>query len=194
MEEIIIDKQKKPLNIKFSRLDFENIPNVLKEIESDCKIYYHDEMNKKIFLAKYVKNILHNINLENHLEEFIKDKPIGDYTVEYNNDSKKMYNKIYENTLDIQHHFDEKIIEEKDYHFFYNKQMLVHRDYIWKKLRSLNIINNQNVIGYFVLSDFDIFFDIKQGDLLLFDASQYHYMQRNNKKSAENYRLALNMI
>ena len=192
--EIIVDKKNKPFNLKFAKFDFNDIPNQLKEIESDCKIYYHDDNNEKIFLAKYVKNVLHNPNLVKHLEEFIKGKPIGTYNVDHNHDSKLMYNTIYENTLDIQKYFDEDIKEESDYHFFYNSQMSVHRDYRYKQLRSLNVMCNSNVIGYFVLSDFDIYFDIKQGDLLLFDASQYHYMQRTNNKSAENYRLAINMI
>ena len=195
MKEITIELKRKPFDVRFSRLEFEEIPKKLIEIDEDCIIYFYDNEEKLLkFLAKYVKNILHNPKVEEYLSDFIKNKPYGTYTVEYDNDSKEMYNTIYKNTLDIRHHFDEEIEDNDDYHFFYNKQMLVHRDYRYKQLRSLNIVSSPNVIGYFVLSDFDIYFDIKQGDLLLFDASQYHYMQRTNNKSEENYRLAINMI
>lgn len=195
MKEIIIEFKQKPFDVKFLRLEFEDIPKKLIEINEDCMIYYYDNEEKLLkFIAKYVKGVLHNSKVEECLSEYIKNRPYGTYTVDYDNDSKEMYNKIYENTLDIQHHFDEKIEKHDEYHFFYNKQMLVHRDYRYKQLRSLNIVCSPNVIGYFVLSDFDIYFDIKQGDLLLFDASQYHYMQRTNNKSEENYRLAINMI
>lgn len=192
MQEKIVVKSKNKNHIDTET--FENIPQTLEEITHDSKIYYMNDKGEKVFLAKYIKNVLHDPIVEEELVHFIKDKEYGTYEYKHNERTLLMFNKIYELTCDIRDEFNHSIDETEEFHFFYNKQMLIHRDYRYKQLRSLNIIKGSNVIGYFVFSDFNIYINMEQGDLLLFDASQYHYMQRTKNKSEANYRIAINMI
>ena len=173
---------------------FENVPQSLEEITSDYKIYYMNDKGEKIFLAKYIQNVLRDPIVEEQLVHFIKDKEYGTYDYKHNDHTTRMFDKIYELSIDILHEFNHSIEKTEVFHFFYNKQMLIHRDLKYKQLRSLNVIKGSDVICYFVFSDFNIYINMEQGDLLLFDASQYHYMQRTKNKSETNYRLAINMI
>lgn len=194
MSHVVVSMNKKRNLI--NRLTFEEIPLKLQRIESDCSIYYLDAAGERVFLAKYIKSALSDTDhVERRVLERIKGQPYGTYELQHDPESERLFRTITDHAHDIKHHFDESDLQmHQTFHFFYNKQMLVHRDTRFKHLRSLNVFKSSNVEGYFVFNDFDVYLDIQPNDLLLFDASQYHYMQRTNNKSEQNYRIAMNMI
>ena len=139
-------------------------------------------------LGRHENNILKN-RLLNH----VKGKSFNTYELKHDENTSNLYDIIKQHSKEAEQYFEEEKEKELDFHFFYNETILNHRDCLYESLRSLHILQHEEVKGLFVFTDFDIYIDIKEGDLLLFDASQYHYMRRNTKPTEELYRFAINL-
>ena len=58
--------------------------------------------------------------------------------------------------------------------------------------RSLYFVTGSFIALLLVMSLFELYFDMEEGDLLIFNESEFHYVARNCPITRERYRLAVN--
>tara|TARA_Y100000389_G_C17448032_1_gene512850 strand:- start:617 stop:1210 length:594 start_codon:yes stop_codon:yes gene_type:complete len=197
MKTIVLEQKNTKFYRKVNRLEFDEIPDNLRHIEDDTILLYKNKYGDTKFLCKYVKKVISDTNdkIKNRLIDYVTDKEYNTYLVDHDINSKQVYETIELIAEDvIELYFNDKKEKEENFHFFYNETILNHRDCLYTTLRSLHALQHEKVKALFVFTDFDVYIDLEEGDLLLFDASHYHYMRRNIEPSNEFYRFAINML
>lgn len=169
--------------------DYYSIINDNILINESCSIYYFDNTEKKL-LAKFYKNVLNTQSLKNELTEYIKNDNYIEYTykVDHTNISSKVYNDILSYFNEVKKDYEKKNI----YHMFYNTNTNPHEDSLYEEYGSVFVLKHKDISGLFVFNHFDIYFEMEENDLLIFDKSKYHYNVSNEMLTGEKYRLALN--
>ena len=169
--------------------DYDAIVNDNILINESCSIYYFDKTEKKL-LAKLYKNVLNTDSLKNELTEYIKNDDHIEYTyrIDHTNISSKVYDEILSYYKEVNKDYEKQNI----YHMFYNTNTNPHEDSLYEEYGSVFVLKHKDISGLFVFNHFDIYFDMEENDLLIFDKSKYHYNVCNDMLTHEKYRLALN--
>lgn len=169
--------------------DYQSIINDNILINESCSIYYFDKTEKKL-LAKFYKNVLNTQSLKNELTEYLKNDNHIEYTykVDHTNISSKVYDDIISYFKEVNINYERKEL----YHMFYNTNTNPHEDSLYEEYGSVFVLKHKDISGLFVFNHFDIYFDMEENDLLIFDKSKYHYNVCNDTLTREKYRLALN--
>lgn len=169
--------------------DYQTIKNEKQLINETCSIYYFDKTEKKL-LGKLYKNVLNTESLKNELIEYLKNDNYIEYTykVDHTNTSTTVYNDILSYFKEVNNDYERKDI----YHMFYNTNTNPHEDSLYEEYGSVFVLKHEDISGLFVFNHFDIYFDMEENDLLIFDKSKYHYNVSNEMLTREKYRLALN--
>ena len=152
MKYIIVKRNNNKFFFKVNRLDFEDIPKYLQQIDEDITILYKDNEGKSHFLAKYVKNVMKDDNniLKNRLLNHVKGKSFNTYELKHDENTSNLYDIIKQHSKEAEQYFKEEKEKELDFHFFYNETILNHRDCLYESLRSLHILQHEEVKGLFV--------------------------------------------
>lgn len=194
MKERILVKNEQLSSLKM--ISYNEIKNSLIDISDEsCTIYYKDKHNTKKFLCRFLKNKFDDVStLKKYILEETKTYEPGTYCKKQNEHTSTFYDDILKeaNILSRSIGYTQQLQYSEDFHFFFNEIINNHQDCPTFDIRSLMVLKNETMEGLLVFPQFDIYLNMDEGDLLLFDASQYHYVKRNKSFSQGNYRYAIN--
>ena len=170
--------------------DFDHVRNNCRKITDSCTVRFQENGESRL-LAKYVKGVLKTSDFKASLEESsnaVNHKP-GTYCRKHDWISAS----IYEDVLREANELNEFVIQKhEEFSYFYNEPIHMHQDSNEYKLNSLFVLKDEAVTGLLIFPFFNLYYEMEEGDLLIFNESEYHYVTRNYPISLERYRYAVN--
>lgn len=170
--------------------DYEDVRRNCRKITDSCIVRFQENGESR-FLAKYRKGVLETTDLKASLEESslaMNHKP-GTYCRKHD----VVTSSIYDDVLREAGELKEFVLREHDeYSYFYNEPIHMHQDSNEYKLNSVFVLKDEAVTGLLIFPFFNLYYEMEEGDLLIFNESEYHYVTRNCPISSERYRYAVN--
>lgn len=190
-EELIVNHNLGDMT-KLVQMEYSEIISNNTEIKESCSIYYYDQEEKKL-LAKFLKNRLNTKVLKEDIIKLI-EKDTYDYhtyIIKHTPTSQNIYDEVLKEYQEVTN----DNTETKDiYHMFYNTNTHSHQDSFYEEYGTVMVLKHNNVNGLFVFNHFDIYFNMDENDLLIFDKSKFHYNVTDCELSKNHFRLAINFI
>lgn len=170
--------------------DYEHVRRNCRKITDSCVLRFQEKGETR-FLAKYAKGVLKTDQFKRSLEESsaaMNHKP-GTYCRKHDVASSSIYEVVLREAGELKE-FD--LREHEEFSYFYNEPIHMHQDSNEYKLNSVFVLKDANVVGLLVFPFFNLYYEMEEGDLLIFNESEHHYVVRNCPISLERYRYAVN--
>lgn len=188
MEEIVVEKAT-DMKLLIAK-DYEHVRRNCRKITDSCIVRFQENGESR-FLAKYRKGVLNTKEFKERLEASslaMNHKP-GTYCRKHDVVSSSIYEEVLREAGELK----EFVLRDHDeFSYFYNEPIHMHQDSNEYKLNSVFVLKDEAVTGLLIFPFFNLYYEMEEGDLLIFNESEYHYVTRNCPISLERYRYAVN--
>ena len=172
--------------------EYDHVRERFERVEDGCVLYYEDAKRGRRFLGRYVKGALACAEFDRfkaRLLDQARERESGTYIEQHDEVSRPVLARVAEEARAIPGF---ELRDVSDYSYFYNRPIYPHQDSAEYRLNTLFVVKAEDVRGLLVMSLFELYFDMEEGDLLIFNESEFHYVARNCPITQDSYRLAVN--